>query len=415
MNIAYLNNHYQLGGAETVMRQLHSGMVQAGHRSTLLVSEGKNYPRGQSVIPLYPRLLSRLDHSRLHQLVHRLAPRPRWTDQAVRRLANSSYDLIHIHNFHGIYASINSLSHLLRFKPVVWTFHRFWGITGGCDHPFGCDRFNYGCGECPQVGNFNVGLEDNTSVEWHLKMSHLMPLPLTVVAPSQHLADLVRSSPIGRNWETITISNGIDPSSFSHSRKRSSSFRIGLGLDANKTILLFTNRNFCDHIKGWPVIQDALSRVSPTGLQLILIGEGSSWALKGLPRTWDVVDCGYLSDRHKIAQIYESADIFLYASRGENFPCAILEAMSSGCCVISTPVDGVLEQVEHDESGLIAESNNGHALARCLTDALQDPKRVAKLGLAARERVISLFSEEGMVREHEALYAQVISRYTAHF
>ena len=111
-----------------------------------------------------------------------------------------------------------------------------------------------------------------------------------------------------------------------------------------------------------------------------------------------------------MAQIYEASDIFLYASSGENFPCAILEAMSSGCCVISTPVDGVLDQVEHNQSALLADENDGQALARCLIDALRDPTSLAIIGASARERVISDFSEERMVREHEALYQRVISR-----
>lgn len=412
MRIAYINNYYQLGGAETVMRQLHAGMTRYGHQSQILVADGKTYPRGHDVFPLYPRLLSRLEHSRLNRTVSKYVPRSRWTDHAVRRLANSSYDIIHVHNFHGLYASIETLADLVRAKPLVWTFHRFWGVTGGCDHPFGCLRYKSGCGECPQVGNFAVGPNDQTSEQWRMKMRLLRPLPLTIVAPSEHLANLVRSSPIGENWNTVIIPNGIDTSSFNSSRKRSPQLRVRLGLDPGKTIILFTNRNFRDPIKGWPVVREALNCVSPTGLQIVLAGGGSSWAMTQLSSAWDTVDLGYLSNREMLARVYEVADIFLYASSGENFPCAILEAMASSCCIVSTPVDGVLEQVVHSESALLSETNDGQSLARCLTEALRDPNRLVELGSAARDRVMRLFSEEQMNHSHEKLYQDLLSRRT---
>ena len=37
---------------------------------------------------------------------------------------------------------------------------------------------------------------------------------------------------------------------------------------------------------------------------------------------------------------------FLFASPAENFPCVILEAMASACCVVATPTSGVTEQIE---------------------------------------------------------------------
>lgn len=408
MHIAYVNNHYQLGGAETVMRQLHEGMIQAGQRSTIIVTEGKKYPRGGGVRPLYPRMLSKLDHSRLRPLVRKVAPRPRWTDSAFRQLARSPYDLIHIHSFHGIYASIESLAYLVHAKPVVWTFHRFWGVTGGCDHPFGCTRFQSGCGDCPQVGNFAVGPVDRTFEEWKLKMSLLRNLPLTIISPSRHLEKVVRESPIGQLWDTIVIPNGIDTDAFESHRKSNPSFRHSLGIDPQKVSILFTNRNFCDPIKGWPVIRDALLEVQDQNLQVMLVGEGAAWAASQLPPSIDTIVYGYITDRKKMAQIYEAADIFLYASAGENFPCAILEAMASGCCVISTPVDGVIEQVVSGCSGLLSDAMDSHSLARSLKFALEHPIRIAELGRSARDLVMRSFSEEVMIQSHLSLYMRVL-------
>jgi len=411
MRIAYLNNHYQLGGAETVTKQLHNGMLRYGHSSDILITEGKSIPCSQGVVSLYPRLLSKLDHSRFRRIINKIAPRSEWTNRAVRNLIKSDYDLIHVHSFHGLYASIETLSLLVRAKPVVWTFHRFWGVTGGCDHPFGCTRYRSGCGSCPQVGNFAVGPVDNTSDEWASKMRWLRDLPLTVVAPSHHLAEVVRHSPIGQNWETIVIHNGIDINNFGISRKHSPEFRISHSLNPKKISLLFTNRNFRDPIKGWPTIRDALWNVSPADIQLMLVGGGSDWAASQLPSGLDVVDYGYISDRSKLATLYEAADIFLYASQGENFPCAILEAMSSGCCVVTTPVDGVLEQLESGLTGFVAGGMDSQSLARCLTSVLGDRQKILPIGNAARDKISDNFTEEQMLDKHASLYRHVIKNH----
>lgn len=409
MKLAYVNNHYQLGGAETVVRQLHEGALAAGHDSRLHVSDGKSWPRVPGLRPLYPRPLARLAHSRLGRLVHRLAPRTPWTDRAFRRLATGEADLIHVHSFHGLYASLDSFATVARAKPLVWTFHRFWGITGGCDHPFSCTRYQTGCGQCPQVGRFAVGPVDDTAAEWQAKQALLSALPLHIIAPSHHLAHRVRTSTLGRNWHVHVIPNGVDPSQFSGTRKTDPDFRRSLGLSAVSTTVLFVCRNFRDPIKGFPVIERALASRSWDGLQLILVGEHSTWARARLPASLDVVDLGYVQHRSRIASLCEASDIFLYASDGENFPCATIEAMAAECCLVTSPVDGVLEQVTDGVSGLIATDNSPAALATALTAALALPRAARRtLGSVARARVHAEFSEAGMIAAHLALYETIV-------
>jgi glycosyltransferase involved in cell wall biosynthesis len=140
----------------------------------------------------------------------------------------------------------------------------------------------------------------------------------------------------------------------------------------------------------------------------MLVGDGSSWAASQLSPDWDIVDFGYISDRRKMASIYEAADIFLYASEGENFPCAILEAMSSGCCIVSTPVDGVLEQVESGNTGLISDRNDGKSLADSLGLALQNANYIKQIGQSARIKASAEFSEELMLSKHLDLYRSIL-------
>lgn len=410
MTIATVNNHYQLGGAETVARQLHEGALAAGHRARFCVADGSRWPRVKGLRPLYPRLLARLAESRWSRYIGRIAPRRKWTDRSFRALARGDADVIHVHSFHGLYASIESLAEVAKAKPLVWTFHRFWGITGGCDHPFACERYQTGCGECPQVGRFAVGPVDRTAAEWRLKKQLLADLPFTVVSPSQHLADRIRGSALGKGWKVEVIPNGVGTDEFRGDRKRDSQFRKSLGLAENKITVLFTNRDFRDPIKGFPVMRSALQSSDWSGIQLVLIGGNSAWARAELPREIDVVDVGYVSDRKRLAEYYEASDLFLYASDGENLPCAVLEAMSAECCIVASPVDGVFDLIAPRRDGLLAERNDGAALAQCLKEALDIglDARIT-LGRNARHRVSEEFSEQKMIDSYLRLYEEVAS------
>ena len=408
MNIVHVNNQYQLGGAETVMRQLQHGLREAGHESSIRVAWGKSYAVGKSVKPFYPRLLSRLSHSRFHSLAEALAPRVAWMDRAFRRLADSRAELVHLHNFPGDYASIEALAFLANRKPLVWTFHAFWGITGGCDHPRECLRYQEACGECPHLGEWPLGELDSTAGQLRLKLEQLANAPITVIAPSRHLAEKVRTSQVGSRWRVVEIPNGVAPGRFSFRRKHDPAFRKSLGLDPDALIVLVVNRNFKDPNKGFPLISEALSGIDRQGIQLVLAGQASEWAAAELSRSVACVDAGYITDRDRLAELYEAADVFLFASAAENFPCVILEAMSSKCCVVATPTSGVTEQIEHQKSGLLASEISGEALGCALKEALADPQARMRLGDAARLRVEQEFSEELMVARHIELYRNVL-------
>ena len=408
MNISYVNNAYHLGGAETVVRQLHFGMLGAGHESRFYVAEGKSIPHQPGVIPLYPRLLNRLESSRLYRPVSKWFPRLDWTDRKFRNIADDPSDVVHIHSFHGQYATMESLLYLASRKPLLWTFHRFWGITGGCDYPGECRKYLESCGNCPRVDEWPICGFDNTAQQLQKKRDLLANAPLHIVSPSKHLARTVAESPIGKNWKITVIPNGVNPAEFSYKRKQDAAFRQMLGLKPDTTIVLVVNRNFKDSVKGFSTIRDALLMTEPKGAQFVFAGGESAWAVAQLPAHFSCVDMGFVSSRSRIADLYEASDIFLYASPGENFPCAILEAMSAESCIVSTPTDGVTEQIEHGRSGLIAESFLPAALAQTLSDALANTDKVRAIGQSARLRVEKVFSEAGMIDTHVALYRSLL-------
>jgi glycosyltransferase involved in cell wall biosynthesis len=390
MEILLVNNQLQFGGAETVVHQLGSRIPN----TRLLVPETPNL----SAEVMYPRLLSRLNHSRLHNGMEKWFPMFEWTNRSFAKLRNDPADIVHIHNFHGSYASIESLAGLIRVKRVVWTFHGLWGITGGCDHPKGCPGYLHACGHCPQLGLWPIGDVDRTAAELSRKIAALAGLTVNVIAPSRYFYDAIRSSQVGRGWKVHHIPNGIDPDRFTPAQKKSQRLKI-----------LIVNRNFQDPHKGFSVVQEALNLVKPAEVELTFVGSNSGWAIAQLKKEYRTRDLGYIADRKRISEVYGESHIFLFASPAENFPCVILEAMASGCCVVATPSGGVIEQITDGESGFLAAEISGSALANALDRALRLQDGVSMIGENARRTVIEKFSEDAMIDAHIRLYDSLLA------
>jgi glycosyltransferase involved in cell wall biosynthesis len=390
MKLLLVNNQFQLGGAETVVQQIWSRIPHA----RLLVAEAATPP----VEVMYPRLLSRLSHSRFHGLTEKWFPMFEWTNRHFAELRNDPADIIHIHNFHGGYASVEALAGLARTKRVIWTFHGLWGVTGGCDHAKGCRRYLDQCGNCPQLGAWPIGDVDRTAEELSRKFAALAGLPLEVIAPSRYFHEVIRSSPIGRNWTVHHIPNGIDATKFKPAQTSS-----------DRLSLLVVNRHFQDPHKGFAMVLQALNHIDPKGIQLTFVGLNSGWAIEQLQEGFETRDLGYLTDRKRLAELYAESDIFPFASPAENFPCVILEAMASGCCVVATPSGGIVEQITDGQTGFLGSAVSGQALAEALCRALKARSELRDFGLRARTAVIDKFSEDSMIESHCRVYEKKLS------
>ena len=77
-------------------------------------------------------------------------------------------------------------------------------------------------------------------------------------------------------------------------------------------------------------------------------------------------------DRDAIAALFRSADVMINASRADNTPNAILEALATGVPVVSTDVGGIPFLVQHEKTALLVSVGDPEALAaaavRCLSD-----------------------------------------------
>lgn len=134
--------------------------------------------------------------------------------------------------------------------------------------------------------------------------------------------------------------------------------------------------------KGFDVLLDAV-RLVP-GVRLDLVGDGElrpalERQAAGLP-----VEFHGLRTKAELAELMRRADLYVSASRYENNPVVLLEALATGLPVVGTSVGGVPEIVGDD--GLLAPPGDPAALAARIEDALGRTWARAAIAGRAAER-----------------------------
>jgi glycosyltransferase involved in cell wall biosynthesis len=109
--------------------------------------------------------------------------------------------------------------------------------------------------------------------------------------------------------------------------------------------------------------------------------------------------------RPELAEALRDMDLYVFASRDEGMPNAVLEAMASGLPVAATRIAGSEELVIPGETGLLVEPGSADslrvALSQLIGDGGEDALAVlARMGAAGRERVEQKYSWSGVASRY---------------
>lgn len=119
---------------------------------------------------------------------------------------------------------------------------------------------------------------------------------------------------------------------------------------------------------------------------LWIAGTGSQEApLRSLAEAWNLANVRFLGQvtHTQLPDIYDQCDIYLNASRVDNFPAGLLEASASGLVVISTAPGGIRFMYHHGKEALLVEPGDCEGLAQSVRKVLQDPVSVQAMTKAA--------------------------------
>jgi glycosyltransferase involved in cell wall biosynthesis len=149
---------------------------------------------------------------------------------------------------------------------------------------------------------------------------------------------------------------------------------------------------------------DILRYVAPRA-KLCIVGEGPEReSLLRFARSLKVDAHVHFLERTSASACYRRADVVWVPSQTPGQYEATLRAMSYGKAVMTAATPGLADDLVHGTHGLLYEPGNKPALAQGTARLLSDPDLRLRLGQAAREKTLTQFSADDMIRRHLVVY-----------
>lgn len=293
------------------------------------------------------------------------------TKKFLRDIERINPDVIHIHNIHGYFLNYKILFDWLSRcgKQVIWTVHDCWLFTGHCYHYMnsGCDKWKYGCGQCPQTREFPKSwLIDRSAKNWRDKKNAFCSIPsdkMTIVTVSDWLKGEMQQSFL-KDFRYKVIHNGIGTDVFKPSDGTAVRERYGIG----DRKMYMGAASIWSTAKGLDDFISMASMLTPQEV-IVLVGLDKNQMTRmpaniiGIPRTSDV---------HELAELYSAADAFLNLTYQDNYPTVNLESISCGTPVVTYRTGGSPESVT-SQCGMVTDCGDvAQALAAARKIAATD-------------------------------------------
>lgn len=278
----------------------------------------------------------------------------RATKRLLRELDRIQPDIVHLHNLHGHNVHLGMLCSYLKERgiKVFWTFHDCWAFTGYCPHydMAGCGQWKTQCEACMQRSHYSW-FRDRSADLYRKKKEALLGLDMTVITPSQWLADQVKQSFL-KEYPVKVIYNGIDLSVF---YPRESDFRQKYHLE-NRHIVLGVAFGWGPR-KGLDVFAELAERLGDA-YQIVLVGTNDA-VDRQLPAT--VISIHRTQNQTELAEIYSAADVFINPTREEVLGLTNIESCACGTPVVTFATGGSAETI-HELSGCSVPKDHIDAL-----------------------------------------------------
>jgi glycosyltransferase involved in cell wall biosynthesis len=206
-----------------------------------------------------------------------------------------------------------------------------------------------------------------------------------IVAPSNPMLDVLRR--YGVNVLSEVIPTGLQDSSFASADGQE--FRLKYGIAIDRPMLLYVGRvAFEKNIDFLLEMTKLLAEKRPNVL-LVVTGEGPAEAsLHKLAKTLDIEKnvkfIGYLDRNKELNACYESADVFVFASKSETQGLVLLEAMAQATPVVAIAELGTASILIEGKGALIAPDDTAKFAER-VHQLLMNPEHRFELGKQAKK------------------------------
>lgn len=245
---------------------------------------------------------------------------------------------------------------------------------------------------------------------WRRKLNAWGDLSMTIVTDSTWLAGCVKKSSLFKNYRVESINPGLSLACYKPIDRRTARSLLRLPVD-KKMILFGAMHSTSDTNKGFQFLQPAIQFLAKTSW-----GAGADLVIFGASAPSIPIDLGMKShymgrlyDDIGLALLYSAADVMVVPSIRESFGQTASEAMACGTPVVAFSATGLLDIVEHKQSGYLATPYEPDDLANGISWVLsRDADESESLAQRARAKAEKAFSIELMARKYLTLFDDLL-------
>lgn len=289
-------------------------------------------------------------------------------------------------------------------KPIVWTMHDMWNITGICHHARECRGYISRCGSCQFLGGSSP--RDLSHSIWKKKQRIYNDIPITFVAVSNWLASCASKSSLLNGRDLRVIPNAVPVDSFlTHPTMHLS------WLTPDVKYIVMGAARLDDPIKGLPMAISALNYLFDNHPEVAQISTAVFFGSLADPNAlselrFPHIFLNTINDPVILRQVYASASVVLSSSLYETLPGTLIEGLASGAIPVSFGRGGQTDIIDHKVNGYIAEYKDTTDFARGIIWALsQAPDRNA-----LHEDMRRRFASSSVANRYISLFRELLSK-----
>lgn len=304
-------------------------------------------------------------------------------------------DIIHLHNIHGSYFDLKALENISNEKPIVWSLHDMWAMTGGEAFTFENENYKNGLGVTPYKKNHPLlnPIIDRRQHFLELKKHIYSKIAeKTVFVPGSHwLSDCLKSAFVWNNRMQINmIHESIDTTIFCNKGLRN--------WHTPRVLIINSNNPF----KGCEVFKELFQKINGN-FELYVIGETIAISKKNIL----VKQVPYLNNKANLIELFNNIDILVFPSKAENFALTTLMAMSCGVCVLASDIGGLSEQLQN-RNGILFNPYNIEDISSKFDFAINNISQTREIGKTASNTVKQKYDIKEMMMKYKHLYFNLL-------
>ena len=302
-------------------------------------------------------------------------------------------DIIHLH-YIAEFVNIPDFFEKCK-KPVIWTFHDMFPITG-LEHATGFeDKF----GIIHTKKNEKIRIKNKRNIISSIKKAE----NIRFTSPSKWLKQKAEESNVYFSNKINVIPHSVDCSTYKPLDKEMC--RNALNLPENKKIILFSTDSHSRANKKFDYVIDAMNKSKRNDLLLLTIGNCST---KKVDAKYEIINLGYIHNETFLPIVYSAADISIIPSIQESFSLVSIESMACGVPVIAFNTTGPAEIIKHNKTGYLAEISSTSDLAEGIDSVLNDEDNYRLMSNNARNEVLTNYNIAEIYKQYLNLYKQML-------